>query len=75
MRCEDSTLHCCLCRWRKGLQSKEYVWLPEARKEKDMDSLLERPGRNTALVLAQRDPCQTSDLQHCKVIRLYCLSH
>ena len=62
--CEkDSTGHCWLWRW-KGPQAKEYRWPLQVRKDKKTNCPLEPPERNAALILAQWESFQTSDLQN-----------
>lgn len=52
----------------EGPRARGRVQMVEARKGKDMNSPLELPDKT--LILAQRDPGQTADLQHWKIIHL-----
>ena len=71
----------CICscwRWRKGPWAKEWGQLLEAGKGTRMDSSLEPPARNealmTTLIWVLWDPFQTSDLQNYKTIS-WCCGH
>ena len=78
MWCEKvMTTYCWLWRW-KGPWAKEWGQLLEAGKGTRMDSSLEPPARNealmTTLIWVLWDPFQTSDLQNYKTIS-WCCGH
>lgn len=67
---KDSTCHCWLWRWRKGAVSRSAGLASRSWKSFLPQSLQKGLQSWLNLDFTQRDSCQTSDVQNCKVIHL-----